>query len=556
LKGDKKMINEIILNDVKYIFKETFDVNILLSYENDKWNEWEIVREFVSNALDSVNNDVSKINIIKSEASYLIQDSGTGYPIFYAKRIGASNKKYNVDAIGQFGEGTKLAILTSVRNKSKVMICSQNWLIIPYSNEVEGQEVLFYDIYESQQFIEGSTVNIERNENIDEIFNNIGEYFLDYNMSTALHGGTKKGIYSHVNEVCKLYNKGVYIKNINALYSYAVSLNEINRDRNLISIEDLAYKIRDLYETVTDIDIIKSIFMATALPYEQKKKLIEFQTTLYTSYPQVWRETFQNIYGLNALIGTNEIASREAESLGYIVVTNLDYNICRILKDAGVKEDINCLADDFEFVWAETLTRDEKDLLSELPKYAKIAGFNNLPETIRVFSEYKNHENVNGLYNSDKQEIYLKRELLGKGLETVLKTYIHEGTHHVTQADDLNRIFADTLCTKLTEMLIRYSTDVGVENSASLSGNILELPDEIKLTAKDLTAHISVIDYNFIISIGKYTIKIKMNDYIQPLMLKRKISVKNGRFIVTVPDLISKLLVLGEDNCCSCLILS
>lgn len=550
------MKNEIYLNGMVYIFKESFDVNLLLSYENTRWGEWEIVREFVSNALDSVGNDIAGINILKSESSYLIQDSGAGYPVFYAKRIGASNKKDSPDSIGQFGEGTKLAILTAVRNNIEMMLCSQNWLIIPYAIESEGQEVLLYDIYESDHFIDGSAVSIERDGNIDAIFSNLGEYFLAYNDSPALHGDAKSGIYPPFEGICRLYNKGVYIKDINALYSYAVNLEEINRDRNLISNDDLAYKIRDLFETATEENLITSLLEASSLPYEQKKNLIEFQASFYTYYPEVWKEAFQKIYGSNALLSTNDIASREAETLGYIVITGLDYSICRILKEAGIREDRNCLADDFEFVWSETLTREERLVLEQLPRYARLAGFNDLPETIKIFDLYRGHDNVNGVYDQNKEEMYLRRDLLSNGLENALKTFLHESCHHVTKADDLNRVFANTLCEKLTEMLIRYSKDVGVESTVVLSGNTLVLPEEVSLSARELLSFVSVIGNECIVTAGKYFVKIKLKDYLQPLTCKNKITIKNCRFTVTIPNAVVNMISLDYSGYCRCLIIS
>lgn len=84
---------------------------------------------------------------------------GAGYTIFYAKRIGASCKKNNSDSIGQFGEGIKLALLTCIRNNIVVMLGIQNWLIVPYINHIENQDVLFYDIYEKMKiFLAASLV--------------------------------------------------------------------------------------------------------------------------------------------------------------------------------------------------------------------------------------------------------------------------------------------------------------------------------------------------------------------------------------------------------------
>lgn len=549
------MENKINLNDIEYTFKESFDVNLLLTYENDKWGAWEIVREFVSNALDSVNNDINMIDIRKMENNYIIHDKGQGYPIFYAKRIGASSKKNNYESIGQFGEGTKLAILTCVRNKISIMIGSENWLIVPYSKIVEGQEVLFYDIYESEEHITGSIVYLEANTSINEIFNHLDNYFLAYSNTSPLHGNMKSGIYSQENGSCKLYNKGVYIKDIEALYSYAISIDDINRDRNIISNNDLAYKIRDIYMYVADENIIKSILLASSQSYDNKKKLIEFQFSFYSHYPDAWKNAFINVYGLNALIGTNDIAAREAESLGYNPINNLDYSICRILKDAGIKEDINCLSDDYEFVWAETLTKDQVETLEKLPQLTEIAGFEDLPKTIKVFSEYKNHPNVNGCYNHEKKEIYLKQDILDQGFEKVIKTYLHECTHHATGCDDLDRFFADTLCIKLTELLLKYKAEVGIEGTIHISNNSIKLPENIKLSAKDLNAYIFTFDDDLLITAGKSAIKIKLQDCIPPTLLKKRVSIKNGKFIVSLPNNISNLLVLNSENSLKCTIL-
>lgn len=80
----------IAINGVEYTFKETFDVNLTLSYENENWSSYQIVREFLCNALDSVSLDIYKVEISQVEDQVIIHDQGNGYPIVLAKRIGAS----------------------------------------------------------------------------------------------------------------------------------------------------------------------------------------------------------------------------------------------------------------------------------------------------------------------------------------------------------------------------------------------------------------------------------------------------------------------------------
>lgn len=545
------MEKQLTLNGINYLYKENFDVNLTLSYENDKWGAWEIVREFLSNVIDSVSGDITKIYIEHSEGKHIIHDLGAGYPIFYAKRIGASCKKNSSDSIGQFGEGIKLALLTCIRNNIAVMLGSQNWLIVPYINHIEDQDVLFYDIYVANENISGSIVSIEESAVIDKIFNNLAEYFLTYNKNPALFGDLKSGIYPKFNGKCRLYNKGVYVKDINGLFSYAVCIENINRDRNIISNDDLAFKVGNIYEDVNNEKIIESVLQTSVMPYEAKKNLIEFQYSFCTNYPEIWKTAFENLFGCNSCISTNGIASRECEALGYDPIYNLDYSVLRILKDVGIKEDVNCLSDDYEFVWADTLTESEKEILNRLPRLAKLAGFDDLPKAIKVYSQYRNHENVSGCFIPEKQEICLKKDIIDEGLDKALKTYLHESTHCVTGFDDLNRGFADNLCSRLTELLLKYSNETGIEYQVNVSNNILELPEDVTLSAKDLTAYISAIGNIFMLKVGKYLLKTKLKEFIPPTTFKRKVSIKSGIFSIQIPEVIKNLFILNKNNKCA-----
>lgn len=540
----------ITINGVKYAFRETFDVNLTLSYENENWSSYQIVREFLCNALDSVSLDINKVEISQVKNQVIIHDQGNGYPIVLAKRIGASSKKNDPSSIGQFGEGSKLALLTCIRKDIKVMLGSQDWLILPKSVEMEGQEVLMYDIYETTTPITGSIVILEATPEIITIINHLPDYFLHYSKDICLYGSTSCGIYPLSGGKAKLYNKGIYIRDIDGLFSYAISIEKLNRDRDLINHSDVAYKVRDLWESVDNTELIKVLIAASSLPSNQRNKLVEFYTTMYSNYPQAWVEAFCELYGQNACLFTDDIAEREASCLGYNVV-RMEYNFVNILNNGGIKFDKEGLSDDFEFVFSTTLNKDEKITLFKLLTFAELSGFE-VPERIKVFDEYKQHPDIPGLYNTEKQLIYLRRDLLNSNFEEALYVFLHEACHHSTQADDISREFADGLCRKLTTMLLKYTREIGIEETLNITTKGLELPESFSLSACEMTASMAVIGNDLNIRVGGTTIKADLPLAVGNPMIwnNRKVLIDKGRFVVSMPQMLKDILSIDTLSAC------
>ena len=425
-----------------YTFKEEFDVNLTLTYENDKWEEWHVMREFLSNALDSAQNDTNKIRITISNNFFNISDSGPGYPIVYAKRIGASTKKGDESSIGMFGEGTKLAILTCIRKGINIMLASQDWLIVPKIKECEGQEVLMYDVYEGEP-IKGSMVAIEATGNVQAIIKNLSDYFLFYYKDKCLHGDPFSGIYPQKNNISKLYNKGVYIKDIDALFSYGISIERLNRDRDLISYIDICYKVRDIGEHVQDIYLIKQLIQASAGENRKNSNLVEFYLSLNPTYRHLWKQAFHELYGENAILSTNDIAAREAESLGFKVI-KLNHETKLTLMACGIQEDINCLAEDYEFEWSKDLNPLEKENMDKLCLYAKVAGLE-LPDSIKIYAE----KSCNAILLSGMKTYYqevemsevvnfnphiVHEETVGKRTAATASIQMYEGPYNIPTA--------------------------------------------------------------------------------------------------------------------------
>ncbi len=77
------------------------------------------------------------------------------------------------------------------------------------------------------------------------------------------------------------------------LFSYAVSLETLNRDRDIVD--------QDRLERREHLD---------------HKRELEMVIPLKTDYPELWRQAFYELYGRNACINTDDIAAREAKELG------------------------------------------------------------------------------------------------------------------------------------------------------------------------------------------------------------------------------------------------
>lgn len=475
-------MNDITINEIPCTFKESFDMNLTLDYENTSWHEWHIVREFLSNALDSVNQDTSKVNVSIENGYVQIRDLGKGYPLAYAKRIGASSKKNDPESIGQFGEGIKMAVLTCVRLGIKVVLASWEWLAIPCVKESDGQQVLFYEVYQSLMPITGSLVLIEATDDIQAIVRDLPQYFLHYKEASMQYGNGLFGIYPF-ESVGKLYNKGVYIKDIKSLFSYGLDIAHLNRDRDLVDMFDIAYQVRELWEQVDDSDLI-DVLLKASNQRTDTSDLVEFYLKLRTDYPSIWAERFLAVFGSNACIATNDIASREAVCMGFIPVM-LHHNNIGLLVDGGVKQDTDCLSADYEFVWAHQLTREEEQVKASMQRVALMLKLP-APDKLKVFEEYRNHAKVEGAFNPNEKSVYIKRECLTNGLSHALNVYLHELTHFITGADDLSRDFAESLCRSLTDMSISYISAVGWAEIARIDDGQITLPECLALMLSDM----------------------------------------------------------------------
>lgn len=530
---------------VLYRYIEQFDVNLTLQYENERWSEWHIIREFISNALDAVGGQIDAFNLTEEDGFIHINDLGNGYSINYAKRIGASSKKNDELSIGQFGEGTKMAILTCLRKGISVRLASQNWLIIPKTLPIEDDlDVLVFDIYKADESIQGSLVSIEATPEIKEIIKDKEQYFLQFSPLSPLYGPMSQGIYP-VTGKAKLFNKGVYIKDIDALYTYGISINQLNRDRDLVDDDTLSRNIRDIWNNVNNPQIIQRYFEESNRIADgiASSKFKEFNYCIYPelSVRQIWVDTFYSRFGSKAIISTNDLGTREATCLGYSPV-RLEYCGSILADYIGIPKDADVIADDYEFAWVDTLNDREEKRLSFFKQVTDLLALES-PETVKVFDSYAKSVNVVGLYNPDKDEIYLKRERLSGNLEEALETFIHELNHKATGADDSDRKFADGLSKLSTKLLLEHLKTVGIPTKLKLTARGFKLPGSFSFQADKLMSTITAIGNQIMIQTNGHVLICKLKGIaLKAYQAEKPVTFHKGNFYINIPKAIKEFL--------------
>lgn len=529
---------ELTVNHVVYRYSEQFDMNLTLQYENDRWNSWQIVREFVSNALDAVGGEPSRIHISEEQGYINIADDGDGFPIVYAKRIGASSSKSDNDRIGQFGEGSKMAILTCVRQGIEVRLASQDWLIIPRVVTVEENlKVMVFDIYKSDMNINGTLVSIEVSSEIKDLLEMRADYFLHFNHTSPLISTADGSLYAGKTQN-KVYNKGVYIKDITAMYSYNLFIDELNRDRDIINDSVLESKMREIWSRIDDSAIIKSYWSESSSCGQLgiKSLLIEFKYYLYPvdDVSHQWVNIFREMFGERSVICTGELASKEAVKLNYVPV-KLEYYGDILAEYLGIKKDTDVCGDEYEFTWAESLTQAEQQRLSLYNQVAKIIEME-CPSQIKVYEDYAKSSGIVGIYDRNKDMIGIKRERLNDNIVQAVDTWIHEMNHRSTGADDYDREFADGLTVLAAKLVIRLLEEVGMPVSLTLTDRGFRLPKDFTYSAENLISTVVAAQDMIIIKTAGRTLKASLSRAeLKTYSSQRPVTFYKGQFYINMP---------------------
>jgi hypothetical protein len=266
------------------------------------WNEWEIVRELTANAKDTG----EKFSVHVEDKKLIVQDDGKGLAIKHLL-LGESHKE-NENAIGQFGEGLKLALLVATRMEKTVEIYSGNFYIVNDTAEIDGVKVLKLMWDTTKESYNGTKIVVNNWENED--FQD--RFIFDLPEDELILTNTSGSILWEK----KLYVKGVFVTNLdNYEFGYNVDTIQMNRDRNAVSEWDIQCGIGKIWKEVDDPEGWKTFFLAS--------KAGKLENVIYlpnyglsSNVKNALIKGFKMAFGEKSVLKTSDDASREAEHRG------------------------------------------------------------------------------------------------------------------------------------------------------------------------------------------------------------------------------------------------
>ena len=286
-----------------------------------QWGAWEVVRELTSNAKDTGKS----FRVYKENNNLIVEDDGEGLAIRHLL-FGETEKPDKNAAIGQFGEGLKLAVLVLTRMDKIVEIQSGNLFITNGIKEIGGVKTLNFK-YREVEKRHGTKITV-----YDWEFEDYQDQFIKLDDDKILTSNDQGDILDDK----KLYIKGVYVKDLPD-YEFGYNLNnmQINRDRNAVSDYDMRSCIGRLWAKIESPEgweyILKAIKNSNVEEKDIDFSLYYFSHEAKESLKTGWFMAF----GKNAVLGTNKDVSREAEHRGAKVIDEIffGYYFKNILKE-------------------------------------------------------------------------------------------------------------------------------------------------------------------------------------------------------------------------------
>lgn len=477
-----------------YKLEASYPTNISAGYLDDsgsKWGVWEMLRESFQNAMDEAeyqadNNGGELLDHFAmhyygltnkqyaGNAHLEFRDKGRGVDWERIFLIGESGKR-GTHYRGQKGEGEGLSFLVAARLGIKKIMFSQNWAVQARLGNYNGTgyKVLVFDLYRTDRAIEGTVWRYYATPEIEEIVNNLGNYFPQLSRKEQMRvaaaqnrewkertkrqteaqkriererkakstSSTKMIITPATGTTPRLYVRGIYVKDIYSLFSYNLQNVEINRDRSMVDDFQILREIETAFNSDDFTAKQAEEYWRKADDSVGDAGLMEFKTVISITDFRCFglmRNAFYKVHGKKACVFTNKVAALDAQSLGFKVVDLHPY-----AKDTamalGIHADKMVLGYDGDVQPIAKPTNTQKALIEKLAEIGQALGFSNYPivGVNRILG--LNDENLGGYYQAGT--VYLMKSTLDGNRLNLLKVYIHEAGHGESGASDATRSF-------------------------------------------------------------------------------------------------------------------
>lgn len=266
------------------------------------WNHWSAWRELESNARDTGASYI----IIKDGKDLVFQDEGSGLKAEHLM-FGVSQSRDNNNAIGQFGEGLKLAMMIYTKLGFEVEIFSPYLYAKNSYKMLKGYKSfrILYEEYEYNKKYQG-TKFVVHNYDGDMLNDNFIKQDDDrvlVELKQATVGNLKPAVLSEN----KLFVKGAFCQELpDFKFGYEIPTCKMNRDRNVAEPQSLLSGIGNLWASIDDPEGWKMILPAMIEDGSREKEmqLGWLDDNAKTAMEIAWVE----LYGKKAVVGGNDIA--------------------------------------------------------------------------------------------------------------------------------------------------------------------------------------------------------------------------------------------------------
>lgn len=521
-------VKSSIRNIFKYNYVQSHVTNLSRDYVID-WKTWEMIRESIQNMMDEAQYmsedgawdlgpvtewerrvgqhyvdfqlaDFCKI-WVKDKYLYLA-DMGRGVDFEQIYLVGESGKR-NKGFRGEKGEGEVLSFLIAARLGIEKWMFSQDWAVTARFTKVNGYQVLTMDEYRTNgkslddrhwgtiwryhyaplvaiqykriydMFPDLSRERIRADKALDNKMDEMQrkrdsrERRKEQRERKKKNTASKKLIFTpRKGTPSRLFIKGIYVKDLDAIFSYNLREAGINRDRNMVNDMDILDEIQAAFNSDDFNYSMAKAFWAVGYDERWTSTPLEFRKVLTISNEitrEHLRKAFFVHYGKDACIQTDIGATTDALAMKLNVV-EVHPMIKAMALVIGIPSDTEIVGSHAKGTYLDkrTLSKKERKRLAALNLLGAkiIAGMRDSRHVpaLNVTSKFltsmnKEKKNNVAIYNRTGQEIIILRRLLKGDPMELIEAYIHELGHHVTGASDRTRVFESWFTKMMVESI-------------------------------------------------------------------------------------------------------
>jgi hypothetical protein len=256
--------------------------------------------------------------------------------------------------------------------------------------------------------------------------------------------------------------RGIWVKDLeNALFSYNLDTEAINRDRSMVDDMALLDGIQEAFngDDVTAAQMQRYWEQGLDTKGSRRSKWEHMRSLDFIGeeHRKMMRLAFKRAFGKQAVLLTDRFAATDAQSDGHKPIDLLP-NILATAIALGIKTDVQCAGYVDDMIPAKRVTRKQKDLIKQLQVISTALGLPAYKYTVVL--KFKGEPGTLAKHNNSHN--YILKAVLDGDRKELLRTWIHETQHGATGAGDGTREFTGSFETMLADALFGELSDVAI----------------------------------------------------------------------------------------------